>query len=77
LNNGGGAIYDDGMATPNDAIAEKCPRCSGAGKLRAVSTVADQREDLKLTFGCLQCRYEWSVVKPAEWLTRLGDDENG
>ena len=78
LNNGGGAIYDDGMATPNDAIdPEKCPRCSGAGKLRAVSTVADQREDLKLTYGCLQCRYEWSVVQPAERLTRLGDDQNG
>jgi hypothetical protein len=79
LKNSGGAIYDDGMATPNDAIdAEKCPRCCGAGRLRSVSTVADQREDLKLTYGCPQCHHEWSVVKPAQWLTRLGEeDENG
>ena len=66
------------MAVPNDAIdAATCPQCSAVGKLRAVSTVADQREDLKLTYGCPQCHHEWSVVKPAQWLTRLGEDENG
>jgi len=64
------------MATPKDAIdAETCPRCSAVGKLRAVSTVADQREDLKLTYRCPQCDYEWSVVKPVHWLTNLGADE--
>jgi len=72
------AFYDDVMAAPANAIdADKCPRCSGAGRLRAVSTVADQREGLKLTYGCPRCHREWSVVKPAQWLTRLGEDENG
>ena len=46
------------------------------GRLRAVATVAQQREDLKLTYRCEQCDHEWTVEKPAHWITRLGEDGN-
>ena len=59
-----------GMATPK---ADECPQCSAAAKLRGVSTVAEQPEDFKLTYRCQECGHEWTVIKPALWIT----DDNG
>jgi hypothetical protein len=59
--------------SPQDTIA--CPNCGKfAGRLHAVATVADKPDDYKLTYRCMQCDHEWALVKPAHWMTRLGED---
>ena len=63
------------MATPKDANdPDKCPQCSNRGRLRAVATVAQDRDDLRLTYVCQHCGHGWTVVKPAYWITKLGED---
>ena len=52
-----------------------CPNCANtSGRLHAVATVAQQPDDFKLTYRCVQCQHEWAVVKPAHWITKLGEE---